>query len=116
MILAIVGSRNGMDKDVFLFYMNYYLKKWGHPDEIISGGCRGVDEMAKKFAIKNKIPFREYLPDAFLGKGGFLKRNTEIANACSHCIAFPCRQSKGTWDTVRKVTALNKKIKIISIE
>lgn len=116
MILAIVGSRNGMDEVVFVHWLVYYLKKWGRPDKIISGGCRGIDTMAKKFALKNNIPFQEYPPDAFLGNAGFLKRNTEIAQACTRCIAFPCRQSKGTWDTIRKVTALNKKVKIISIE
>lgn len=116
MILAIVGSRNGMDQIAFNYWLNYYLRKWGHPDKIVSGGAKGVDTMAKRFAEKNNISFQEFLPDAFLGRAGYLKRNTQIAEICTHCIAFPAKYSKGTWDTIRKVTNLKKKFKVIPID
>lgn len=105
-----------MDKLVCFYWLDYYSNKWGVPDVIISGGCSGVDKLAEEWARLHGIPTRIFYPDAFLGKRGFLERNTLIANECTHCVAFPSKTSKGTWDTIRKVKSLNKPVKIKNID
>ena len=116
MILAIVGTRDGMNKAVFDTKVDYYIRKWGKPDMIVSGGCRGIDYLAKIYAKEHDIPFQEFLPQSFFGgKPDFLGRNTQIAEICTHCLAFPGATSRGTWDTIRKATQLKRKIKIIQV-
>lgn len=115
-VLAIVGTRDGMNKELFTSYVNYYIRKWGTPDLIISGGCKGIDNMAEKYAKDNDIPFHAYKPKTFFDSApDFLGRNTEIAETCTHCLAFPSKTSKGTWDTIRKATKLHRKIKIVQV-
>jgi hypothetical protein len=112
-ILAIVGSRTftgSIDQETTEFILKY-----GKPSLIVSGGARGVDTLAKLFAKKHQIPFKEFLPDwKKNGKGAGLLRNTDIVKACTHMIAFPDKNGgKGTRDSIRKAKELKKVIKVI---
>ena len=82
MKLAIVGSRNlrvpNMGKD---------LPKG--VTEIISGGARGIDADAAKYARSKGIKVTEFLPEyARYGRGAPLKRNESIAKYADEAIAF----------------------------
>lgn len=76
MKIAIIGSR-GLDVPSLKEYLPSNIT------EIISGGARGVDTSAKKYALENGVKLAEFLPeyDKF-GRGAPLKRNiTIIENA-----------------------------------
>ena len=91
MKLAIVGSRD---------FNNYeFLKKIVdfHPcTQIISGGARGADTLARQYAIEHGIPFKEFFPDWDThGKSAGFLRNEQIVQACDELVAFWDGKSRG---------------------
>ena len=63
MKLAIVGSREFGNYDLVCAEIEK-LKKNGQKIElIVSGGAKGADTLAKKYAALNRIPFMEFCPD-----------------------------------------------------
>lgn len=115
MNLAIIGSKRGMNKTVFKYWIDYYIHKWGKPLHIISTGEKGIGEMARQYAVNNDIRLKIIYADAFRGIIGEIERNNLIVKECTHCIAFPAKNSKPTWDIIRKVSEENKKLKIKQI-
>ena len=64
---------------------------------IISGGARGVDQIAKQFARAHGLPLREFLPDyTAFGRSAPLVRNLEIIEAADLVLAFWDGRSRGT--------------------
>lgn len=115
MNLAIVGSRYYTDYDIFKKYINDWIIKFGTPNKIISGGCRGVDTLAEKYAKENKINLEVIKPNWDLGKIAGPLRNTKIVNKSTHMIAFPSSNSKGTKDSIKKAKKNNLKLTIINL-
>lgn len=90
MKVAIIGSR-GLEK----IEIEKYL-----PDsvtEIVSGGAKGVDTIAKEYALKNNIKLTEFKPDyKRYSKGAPLKRNLQIIEYSDMVIAIWDGKSRGT--------------------
>jgi hypothetical protein len=92
MKLAIVGSRNFTNFEFLKQILQY------HPcTQIISGGAKGADTLAKQYAAENGIPIKEFLPnwDKY-GKSAGYRRNKQIVEACDELVAFWDGESKGT--------------------
>lgn len=114
MILAIVGARFYDNKKFFTEKLEYFIEEYGFPDEIVSGGAKGIDTMAREFAVENDIKLTEYLPEwNIYGRGAGPVRNSKIVDHCTHVLAFPSKAGKGTQDTIKKA---QKKNKIVVIE
>ena len=104
MKLAIIGSRNITNIDI-----EKYLPEG--VTEIVSGGAKGVDTLAKEYAKKHNIKYTEFLPDySTYKKGAPLKRNRAIAEYADCCLAFWNGKSNGTEYTINCFNLLNKKI------
>lgn len=121
MKLTIVGSRNYNDYTQFKNVINETLKKWNYKitdiEKIISGGAKGADSLAEKFAKENNIILTIYQPDwKTFGKAAGIMRNTDIINDCTHVIAFPSHQGSGTQDSIRKAKKDNKIIEVFWID
>ena len=56
MIVAVVGSRTLKVEN-----LKDYLPK--NTAEIVSGGAKGIDTCAKKYALENNIKYTEFLPE-----------------------------------------------------
>lgn len=109
MKLAIIGSRNLLKIEI-----KKYIPK--ETTEIVSGGARGVDTLAKEFAIKNKLLLTEFLPKYNIyGRTAPLKRNDEIALYADEVIAFWDGQSRGTAYTIKAFKKLGKKVTIVLV-
>lgn len=72
----------------------------GEISHIVSGGAKGADKLAERFADEFGIE-KEIYPvtkEAYrlYGKAAPLKRNEQIVHACTHLIAFPSRSGTGT--------------------
>lgn len=109
MKVAIIGSRN-----LNITNIGDYLPE--NVTEIISGGAKGVDSCAKEYALKNNIPFTEFLPDyRRFGRGAPLKRNLLIIEYADMVIAFWNGVSKGTKYVIDNCQKVNIPVKIIKI-
>lgn len=106
MKLAIVGSR-GLSLDI-----SPYIPEG--VTEIVSGGAKGIDTCAKKYAQEHNIPLTEFLPDYKRYKlGAPLKRNLQIIQYADYILAFWDGKSKGTKYTIENCKKMGKECKII---
>jgi len=108
--LAVIGSRN---------FPSIRLENYipAHVTEIVSGGARGIDRLAKEFAKETHIPLTEFLPDYNrYGRGAPLKRNGEIAAYADECLAFWDGMSRGTAHAITQFRRVGKKVTVISPE
>jgi hypothetical protein len=123
MRVAIVGSRDFTDFE--------YMEKWvlhtliyeiGVDDfrnvKIISGGARGADTLAEKFANKHNISTTIFPADwnKYGKKAGYLRNITLVENS-DFVIAFWDGESKGTKMTIdlAKKNLGSGKVKIFSV-
>lgn len=102
MKVAIVGSR-----DIVVRNLGEYIPK--ETTEIISGGAKGVDTSAKRFAQEQGIKYTEFLPQyEKYGKAAPLKRNDLIIEYSDMVIVFGDGNSKGTKYVIDKCKKQNK--------
>jgi len=100
-ILGVSGSRFIFRDDIVFAKLNEWMDKYGRPDLLVSGGCRGVDQSCERWAHSKQIPVDTKLPDyKTYGKGAPLVRNQEIVDRATHLIAFPIPESRGTFHTL----------------
>ena len=109
MKVAIVGSRCISNIDI-----SQYLSDC---DEIVSGGAKGVDTLAEKYAIEQKIPYKVFLPQYELyGRGAPIVRNQEIVDYSDKVIAFWDGRSKGTLSVIKYAKKKGKICQVIFCE
>ena len=110
--LAIVGSRNYNNFEEFSKTIDKYLPI----SEIISGGCRGTDLMAKRYAMQNKINYKEFPADwKRYGKAAGPIRNKLIVDASDAVIAFLSPSSKGTLNSINYAKKQKKKLIVVKL-
>lgn len=106
MKLAIIGSRN-LSVENLEKYLPHGI------DEIVSGGARGIDSCAEKYAINNNIKFTVFLPEyEKYGRTAPLKRNLQIINYADEIVAFWDKKSRGTKFVIDNCRKQGKHIKI----
>lgn len=116
MRLAIVGSREFEDYDLVCAEVAK-IQKTQNVDLIVSGGAKGADTLAKKFAARNHIPLMEFPPDYNrFGRYAPLQRNTLIVQNADTVLAFVAPSSRGTWDTIRKAQSKQKRVIIVNVK
>ncbi len=115
MKLAIIGSRTFEDKALMWKYIRRYAIAEGWSiTEVVSGGAKGADSLAIKFAKAYGLPSTEFLPDwERHGKGAGFIRNETIIAYCDEVIAFWDGQSKGTENSIFHAKRLKKPTTII---
>jgi predicted Rossmann fold nucleotide-binding protein DprA/Smf involved in DNA uptake len=113
MKLAVIGSRNFNDYEQLKKEINN-LSFSKDINEIISGGARGADSLAEKYANEYRIKLTVFKPDWNIGKHAGFLRNTQIIESSDAVIAFWDGQSKGTLDSLNKAKKLNKIVVIIN--
>jgi len=105
--VAVVGSR-GFDNYDFLEKNINKIIKDKYVKQFISGGAKGADKLAEKYALENKYPIKLIIPDWRKGNWAGLERNTRIVEQSDIIIAFWDGISKGTYNTINKTNKLNK--------
>lgn len=90
MKVAVIGSRGLSVSD-----LGRYLPET--TTEIVSGGAKGVDTSARKYALAHGIKLTEFLPEyTKYGRSAPLKRNITIIEYSDIVIAFWDGKSRGT--------------------
>lgn len=108
MKVAIIGSREFNDYELLC---NSLEKVKDKITLIISGGARGADSLAERFASENNIKTLIYKPDwdKFGKRAGFL-RNKDIIAAADIIVAFWDGASKGTESGINLAEQYEKRI------
>lgn len=109
MKVAVIGSRSFDDYDLLeKTLMRYDIKM------IVSGGARGADELAEKYAEQMGIPIKVHYADWDKhGKSAGFIRNRLIIDDCDFVVAFWDGKSKGTLNSIQLAKKQNKKVEII---
>lgn len=81
--------------------------------EIVSGGCRGSDQLGEQFAEKFHLPIQRFLPDWSKGKIAGPLRNKDMAEYGTHLICFWDGESKGTKGMCKVALREGLKVKVV---
>jgi hypothetical protein len=110
MKLAIIGSRNVGEIDI-----SEYIPEG--VTEIVSGGAKGADTLARQYAEENGIPIKEFLPEySKYGRSAPLKRNVQIVDYADRVLAFWKDGSRGTKYVVDYCAKIGKPCKVVHID
>ena len=100
--VAVVGGREFTDKDYMFHALDVFRDKYGI-GHIVSGGAKGADTLAESYAKSRCIPYTVYPADWDKnGKIAGYMRNELIVKDSEIVLAFPTKNSKGTWDTIAR--------------
>lgn len=119
--LGVVGSRSFPDEamvyeniEAFISENRVNISRESYV--IVSGGAKGVDTFAKRYAEKNALQSIIIKPDwGRYGRAAGFRRNTEIAKLSDVVLAFVDKDKGGTWDTIRKAQKMGKPVYIFDI-
>ena len=117
MRLGIVGSREFLDYSLLAETVDSFVEKTKiKVEKIVSGGAKGSDSLAARYASEHGYLLEEFKPDyGRYGRGAPLQRNTTIVENSDIILAFVTASSKGTWDTIRKAQAMKKIVRIYNV-
>ena len=116
----VVGSRSYDDYDFIKQKLDYLLSNYQNI-VIVSGGAKGVDTCAKRYAQEKGYNYKEFPAewDKYGNKAGYIR------NAAMHvylskqqnrgCVAFWDGSSKGTKHNFGLAKKYNNPIKIVSV-
>lgn len=96
--LLIAGSRNFNDYGYLKKRIDKLIANWKKEEIIIiSGGAKGTDTLAEKYAIENDLSFEVYPAEwEKLGKKAGMVRNIKMAESATHAAIFWDGKSPGT--------------------
>lgn len=110
MKVAVVGSRN-------LQVNNLEDYIGADCTEIVSGGAKGVDSSAAKFAKTHKIKLTEFLPQySVYGKAAPIVRNKQIVDYADLVLAFWDGVSAGTKSVINYCEKTQKQYKAVILK
>lgn len=113
MRVAIIGSRE-LATDIRPSILKHLPAS---TSEIVSGGARGVDAVAKEVAQELGIPFTEFLPDyETYGKRAPLVRNDRIVEYADMVLGFWDGESRGTQYVIGECLKRGKRIVYIPLK
>ena len=109
MKVAIIGSRNLTVNDLESYLPEGVTK-------IVSGGAKGIDNCAGKYARANGLKLTEFFPEYDkYGRSAPLKRNLQIIEYADCVLAFWDGQSRGTKYVIDNCKKKNKKVSVFTI-
>jgi len=114
--LGVVGSRNFSDYSLMKEKLDE-IKKQTDTLIIASGGSKGADSLAEKYALENGLKCVVFVAewDRYAKASGMI-RNRKIVDYSDELIAFYDGRSPGTKNTIMLANQSNKKIKVVLYE
>ena len=86
------------------------------PTEIIHGGARGADALARTYAEEHQIPQCVVLPQwTTYGRAAGPRRNAEMVEKCDAVLALWDGESLGTANTINIAKKAGKPVRIIRL-
>ena len=113
MKVAIIGSRTFNDYDKLVNFMTQFIN-WTQISLIVSGGAKGADALAEKYADAFGIEKLIFPADwEKYGKSAGMRRNQQIVNNAELVVACWDLSSKGTKDSINKALKAGKPVMIV---
>lgn len=133
LIMGVSGSRLFHNYPLFCSKIDDFIKIHGAPSRLVSGGAKGADNMAERWASEHGYRIKVIPPDydnkKMIAKYGAstwrhkapLVRDKAIAKDCTHLIAFPiiassALKSNGTRATIGYAEKYKRHITVHEIE
>ena len=116
MTLAIIGTRTPtIDYDKWLRLLLSHIDL-SQVTQVVSGGARGIDSYAMRFAKKYQITLTIFLPEySKYGHAAPLVRNIDIVRIADLVVAFPSKNSRGTYHAIREAKKRDIPVIVINI-
>lgn len=112
--LMVCGSRGITDEQFIFNEIETYIAELNDDVIIIEGEARGVDSIAKKWALTHNKQIMSFPAQWDLyGKSAGFRRNYDMVNACDHCLVLWDGQSKGTKHDIDLCIKWNKSYKVV---
>ena len=100
-MIGIVGWKKFNDYQLFIQHMNSIVSRL-RMVTIISGGCRGTDALARRYAEDGGYHYVEFSANwKRYGKSAGPIRNRQIVNSSNLLVAFLSPKSIGTRNTIK---------------
>ena len=110
MKLAIIGGRDFNDYEKLVSS----LADIEGVKLVISGGAKGADALAERYAKEKDIEFIKFLPDWNIhGKAAGPIRNELIIKTCDRVVAFWDGKSPGTRSSIELAKKYRKRYRIV---
>jgi hypothetical protein len=120
MNIGVVGSRSFHDYDELKKILDSEIKhaRLYKPDRkvrIVSGGARGADTLARRYAYSREdVEYTEHRPDwKKYGRKAGIVRNFEVIKNSGRIIAFWNGKSKGTKHVITAARQIGKHVKVV---
>jgi hypothetical protein len=111
---AIVGGRDFIDYGFMKKVLDEKFDNLSFVECIVSGGAKGADMLAERYAKEIGRPVVVFKPDyKTYGRGAALVRNTQIIEYSDVVYAFWDGRSRGTRDAIYKAQKLGKILYVI---
>jgi YspA, cpYpsA-related SLOG family len=111
--VAVIGSR-GFHNYTLLCKTLDGLRRHATIQRLTSGGARGADTLAERYAREHRLPIDVLRPDyARHGKGAPLRRSVDIITACDFVVAFWDGRSPGTRHAITEAKRQRKQCKLV---
>lgn len=113
--LAVVGSRSFEDYVLLGKWINFATQEALLTTvEIVSGGARGADRLAKRWAEDNGVTYMEYPAEwDHYGKRAGMVRNRLIVERADTILAFWDGKSPGTMNVINMTIRVKKPVIIV---
>ena len=109
---AVIGSR---DFNNYAVLENELDKH--QISKIVSGGAKGADQLAERYAQEKSILIQIFKPDwTKYGKSAGVIRNKEIISNCDAVIAFWDGKSKGTKSSIDFANKKEKQVAVMAFQ
>ncbi|NME70570.1 DUF2493 domain-containing protein [Flammeovirga aprica] len=114
--IIIAGTRSfddysKLEKEVLLFIQQHHLPM--NEIQIVSGACRGADQLGERFAENHNLPVKQFLADWSKGKIAGPLRNQEMAKYGTHLVCFWDGVSTGAKGMCRVAFKEGVKVKVV---
>ena len=119
--VIVAGSRTFEDYDLLCDKLNSMLRNYGNNVFIVSGGARGADTLAIRYAKEKGFPYKEFPADwKRYGKSAGYIRNSEMHKFISDkpnrgVLLFWDGESKGTKQNIPLAEKYNNPCRIVNI-
>lgn len=108
--LAVIGSREFSDARKMAAELEPYRER---VSQVVSGGARGADSLAERWARKNGIETQIFYPDHKRYRHPYHHRNRLIAENCDLLIAFWDGRSTGTRYTIDYARKIGREVVVV---